>query len=309
MWITSSLTQVLTPTAIALGNFDGIHRGHQQVIQSICGIPGQVATVVTFDPHPYTFFTGQQRPLLTPRAEKVQQLEQLGIEQLVLLPFDQALSQLSAAQFVQEIVLARLQAAQIAVGADFRFGQHRQGDAPLLKTLAAAAGVPVTIAPLQQLGSERISSSAIRQALDAGEMAQVRQLLGRSYCLMGEVSQGQQLGRTLGFPTANLQLPSEKYLPRSGVYQVRVESPQQPELLPEAGQLGVMNLGCRPSVTAAGQTTVEVHLLNWSGDLYGRQLTVKLERFLRPEQKFSSLAELQAQIRQDCAIAQALIPV
>lgn len=277
-------------------------------MQAICGIPGLVATVVTFDPHPYTFFTGRQRPLLTPRTEKAQQLAWLGIEQLLLLPFDQALAQLSAEQFVQEIVIDALQASQIAVGADFRFGQQRRGDAQVLKTLATAAGAAVTIAPLEVVGNERISSSAIRQALDAGAMAQVTQLLGRPYCLMGEVIQGQQLGRTLGFPTANLQVPPEKYLPRSGVYQVRVES-QQPGPLPPLGQLGVMNLGCRPSVTATGQTTIEVHLLNWSGDLYGQQLTVKLERFLRPEQKFASLAELQAQIRRDCAIAQTLTPV
>ncbi|NEO85605.1 MAG: bifunctional riboflavin kinase/FAD synthetase [Spirulina sp. SIO3F2] len=304
MWKTQSLTQVLTPTAIALGNFDGLHRGHQQVIRSILDISDSVATVVTFDPHPHTFFTGRQRPLLTPRTEKVHQLEALGLEQLVLLPFDKNLAQLSAERFVQEILLEQLQATYIAVGANFHFGQGRRGNAQMLQTIAQAAGVQVAIAPIEQTDSERISSSGIRQALDQGEITKVNLFLGRSYQLQGTVVQGQQLGRTIGFPTANLQVSADKYLPRSGVYQVRVQSPQSPGLFPKSGQLGVMNIGMRPTVNNTSQTTIEIHLLNWSGDLYGQALSVSLEQFLRPEQKFDSLGALKAQIQRDCEIAQ-----
>jgi riboflavin kinase/FMN adenylyltransferase len=348
VWVTSSLSTVQTPTVVALGNFDGVHRGHQRVIAPIATPPQQaaaapwatpaqfwgysdrcpqsfasdnrsasatrdeqprdqpVATVLTFYPHPKEFFSGQPRPWLTPLAEKAAILASLGIQQLVLLPFNQALAALSPRTFVESILIDRLQAQHISVGADFHFGQGRAGTAPLLQTLAHDQGVQVTRVDLAQAGGDRISSSRIREALWTGDLATARQLLGRPYTLTGRVVQGRQLGRQLGFPTANLKLSPDKCLPRTGVYGVQVYGvPGYPAQQPWAG---VMNLGTRPTVNGHTQT-LEVHLLDWQGDLYGRTLTLTLETFLRPEQRFQSLDHLKTQIQADCRAAAAALAV
>ncbi len=341
MRFTSSLAKALTPTAVALGNFDGLHLGHQRVIQPILDSTEHIySTVVTFDPHPQEFFTGQRRPLLTPLDEKVQQLTLLGVKQLVLLPFNGELAALSPQEFVEKILLQQLRAQQISVGEDFCFGKQRRGTAIDLKAIASTFNIPVTMVPLHTCEGDRISSSSIRRALEQGDLEQAKALLGRPYTLTGYVVKGQQLGRKIGFPTANLQLPTEKFLPRQGVYAVRVlveEVGEQGageqggreqgsrgaregiysgslyEQLPPASKrseppcssassLGVMNIGNRPTVNGI-HPSVEVHLLDWSDDLYGKTLTVQLEKFLRPEQKFASLEALIAQIQVDCAIA------
>lgn len=358
MRVTSSLNAALTPTNVALGNFDGVHRGHQQVVKPILSshapkaltlppdsyregfqVDGSTwleephetpenspvgiaespyATVLTFHPHPREFFSGQRRTLLTPLPEKVQHLESLGVEQLVLLPFDQELASLAPQQFVEKILVHQLRANRVSVGEDFRFGYQRVGTAADLKKIAAAYGITVTLVPLHTCDGERISSSVIRNSLLEGDLQQVNRLLGRPYTLLGSVVEGQQLGRTIGFPTANLQVPPEKFLPRQGVYCVRVSITQQsrPQLKqkdvsfsspPNAFSLpGVMNIGVRPTVDGTAPT-IEVHLLDWSGDLYGKTLRVSLEKFLRPEQKFSSLDALKAQIQADTEAAKAIL--
>jgi riboflavin kinase/FMN adenylyltransferase len=251
---------------------------------------------MTFFPHPQDFFSGNTRPLLTPLTEKATQISRLGIGQLVLLPFDQHLASLSPEDFVETLLVKQLRVQHISVGKDFCFGKQRRGTVDDLKTLAARHGVTVHIAPLTCLGSDRISSSRIRQALESTDLDTVKALLGRPYSLVGRVVQGQRLGHTLGFPTANLQLPAEKFLPRSGVYSVWVQgATQTPYPLVPA----VMNLGTRPTVNGV-TLTAEVHLFNWQGDLYGKTLEVYLHSFLRPEQKFSSLDDLKAQIEHDC---------
>ncbi len=368
MWITSSIEAAKTPTNIALGNFDGVHLGHQRVMAQILGTPdldsaasnglgldesnaqgaasaeilssrsiaalqdnaiasgysqllgeldpgsstqkpdrkqakGQsYATVVTFFPHPQEYFSGAARALLTPIQEKTWQLAHLGIQQLVMLPFNPAIAQLSPEAFVRQILIEGLQAQHISVGNDFCFGKGRAGTAEMLAQIAAQYQVPVTRVALKQEDGDRISSSRIRQALQIGELAEATRLLGRPYILTGRVVRGQQIGRTIGFATANLQVPTDKYLPRTGVYSVRVYGKDL------TSQLGVMNIGNRPTV--GGQSlSVEVHLLDWSGDLYGQTLTVSLEAFIRPEQKFDSLAQLKAQIERDCETAkQAIAP-
>jgi riboflavin kinase/FMN adenylyltransferase len=257
-------------------------------------------TVLTFHPHPHEFFTGQPRLLLTPPDQKVVRLKQLGIEQLILLPFDQSLAALSPQAFVETILVQQLQATNVSVGENFRFGHQRAGNALDLQTLCGDYGIDVCIVPLETIEHERISSSIIRQALQDGEIERANRLLGYPYALTGTVIRGQQLGAKLGFPTANIQVATVKFLPRRGVYAVRVSSST---FNPQLGQqLGVMNLGVRPTVDGT-QQTVEIHLLDWSGDLYGHTLNVSLEQFLRPEQTFASLDELQAQIQADCAIA------
>ncbi|XZN92231.1 MAG: bifunctional riboflavin kinase/FAD synthetase [Microcoleus sp.] len=406
MWVTYSCTAALTPTAVALGNFDGFHLGHRQVVQPILNrsirensgqisatvsapqrdlgqpgpnnnenlvfepetrrefdpadslvlahwgknsdvglsqtrtedneIPGWnsdgavrfYGTVVTFDPHPQEFFTGQAKKLLTPLAEKIELLEAIGVEQLVLLPFDRELAALTAQEFVEEILVGQLQASRISVGMDFRFGRGRTGTAVDLQAIASNYGIDVTLVGLHTCGSgERISSSVIRESLASGDLQRANQLLGRPYSLVGPIVRGQQLGRTIGFPTANIQLPPSKFLPRFGVYAVRVsiedgdgvfqdESSsykwENPKSLRPGESLdlslvnGVMNVGCRPTVDGQ-QPTVEVHLLDWSGDLYGKTLSVSLVEFLRPEQKFPSLEALKTQIQADCDVARSVL--
>lgn len=333
MWITYSTTKALNPTAVALGNFDGLHRGHQKVIQPVLNFvksqetlpttsvhnsslihsTQQVySTVVSFNPHPKEFFSGQSRALLTPLEEKKLQLSIWGIQQLVLLPFDRELVALSPEDFVEKILVQQLGTQTISVGEDFCFGKQRSGTANDLQAIAAKFGIPVTVVPNFTWEGDRVSSSAIRQALTEGNLQRAKQLLGRPYILTGTVVKGQQLGRTIGFPTANLQLPPNKFLPRQGVYAVRVfiqaettdSSPLLDRLLPLAA--GVMNIGYRPTINGTTQS-VEIHLLDWSGDLYGKNLTVELEEFLRPEQKFASLEELKAQINADCTKAKSLL--
>ena len=297
MQIDSSLANILTPTAIALGNFDGIHRGHLEVIRPVLADrSGACKTVVSFDPHPQQYFTGQQRQLLTPHQEREIVLEQLGIEQLILLPFDQDLVKLSPQEFVSQIVDRQLQAKFISVGEDFRFGNQRAGDATNLVTLTAAMGIPTQIAPLETNEASRISSSRIRAALLAADLQLTQTLLGRYYSIAGTVINGQAIGRSIGFPTANLKYPVEKFLPRQGVYCVRVDTPAAKQLP------GVMNIGKRPTVDGLN-TTIEVHLLDWDGNLYQQQLTVYLHHFIRSEQKFPSLTALTDQIQADCDTA------
>lgn len=296
MQIESSLANILTPTAIALGNFDGIHRGHLEVIRPVLADRGGYKTVVSFDPHPQQYFTGQQRQLLTPHQERAIILEQLGIEQLILLPFDQELVKLSPEEFVDRILDRQLQARFISVGEDFRFGNQRAGNATDLVTLTAKLGITTQIATLETNADSRISSSQIRAALLAADLKLTQELLGRYYSIVGTVVNGQEIGRSIGFPTANLKYPAEKFLPRQGVYCVRVDTPAAKQLP------AVMNIGKRPTVDGVN-TTVEVHLLDWEGNLYGQQLTVYLYHFLRSEQKFPSLAALTAQIQADCDTA------
>jgi riboflavin kinase / FMN adenylyltransferase len=301
--INSALANILTPTAIALGNFDGIHRGHLEVMRPVLDWGGSgYKTVVTFDPHPQQYFTGQQRQLLTPHQERAIILEKLGIQQLILLPFDQDLVKLSPPEFIDRILVQKLQAQFVSVGEDFRFGNQRAGNTTDLVTLTAAAGISTQIAPLELDGDTRISSSRIRAALLAADLTQTQELLGRYYSIVGTVVTGQEIGRSIGFPTANLQYPAEKFLPRQGVYCVRVDTPAATQLP------AVMNIGKRPTVDGVN-TTVEVHLLNWDGDLYDQQLTVYLHKFLRSEQKFPSLTALTEQIQADCDIAKVFFQI
>ncbi|MGL5831670.1 MAG: bifunctional riboflavin kinase/FAD synthetase [Waterburya sp.] len=343
--ITHFTSQALVPTAIAIGKFDGLHRGHQQVIQPVLDrarkqetknrnqygenrrqghssfphtSPITVTkkrvrpTVLAFNPHPQEFFQGKPYPLLTPLNEKAQQLISWGIEQLVLLPFNKELTALSPQDFVEKILVQQLHARMISVGEDFCFGKQRSGTARDLQAIATKLGIPVTIVPNFTYKGERISSSSIRQALAKGDPQRVSALLGRPYTLSGNVIKGQQLDRIIGFPTANIHILTNKRLPRHGVYAVRVfikietaNSCSLPDrLLPVA--IGVMNIGCCSEIKDI-QQLVKVHLLNWSGDLSGKNLTIQLEKFLRPEQKFASLENFKAQKRTDCAIASSLL--
>jgi len=341
VWVTSSLAAVLRPTRIALGNFDGVHLGHQEVIRQVLrsdldwegrswryrcvslpsvgrslseselyqsltspqreGEPEATeigerkfyTTVVTFNPHPQVFFSGQTRSLLSPIAEKVDTLRSLGVDQLVLLPFTAELAALSPEAFVQQIVCTGLDAQAVSVGGNFRFGHRRSGTAEDLQRLCQQRQIEAHIVNLHHVQGDRVSSSAVRAALEAGELERANALLGRAYRVAGTVEQGQQLGRTIGFPTANIHLPPDKFLPKWGVYAGRVWLRDRETWMP-----GVLNIGCRPTVDGK-RPTVEVHLINWQGNLYGHCLSIELVHFLRPEAKFASLDALKQQIHLD----------
>ncbi len=306
MRILSATNDLKTPTAIALGNFDGVHRGHRAVLQRVIDFAQQAdpllhPAVVSFNPHPRTFFSGRSQPLLTPLTEKVEQLTAIAIEQLVLLPFTEKLANLSPRQFVQSVLVEQLQAKFISVGQDFCFGYQRQGNVQDLQNLGQEFGITVAIAVLEQMDKNRISSSRIRRALKEGELEIANDLLGRPYALRGTVITGQQLGRKLGFPTANLSLPDDKLWPKYGVYAGWVNLNPVSDSIP-----AVINLGDRPTVNGQ-EPSAEVHLLQWSGDLYGQGLEVNLLHYLRPERKFANLDELKGQINQDCQQAEKLL--
>lgn len=306
MLSTSDINQIVTPTAIALGNFDGLHQGHQRVIAPILDIAhlsGLVPTVVSFEPHPQEFFGKVPRLLLTPLPEKIAYLDQMGIAQLVLLPFDSDLAKLSAREFIDRI-LVNIQAREVSVGFNFKFGYQRSGS---VTDLAEVWGDRLHVIAKQEMSDGmRISSSLIRDALAVGNVDLASCLLGRNYSLSGTVISGQKIGRTIGFPTANIQTHPQKFLPKDGVYAVRVTGDSIPSNLARVN--GVMNIGIRPTVENIGnnQRSLEVHILNWHGDLYGSEIKVEIIEFLRAEQKFANVDGLKAQIKTDCDRALAI---
>ena len=292
------------PTALALGSFDGLHAGHRRVIGQAIDGAAAVPTVVSFWPHPREVLFGEARLRLDLPSEKLKLLQPLGIEQLVLVPFTRELSRLSAEEFVNTVLLDTLQAQRIAVGANFRFGNNRSGDADVLQRVAAARGVEVLVTEIVEDGNGRMSSSRIRAALESGDLDTARTLLGRAYRFQGRVVRGRGLGRELGWPTANLQVDGRKFLPALGVYAAWawVDGRDQP-------LAAVMNLGPQPTVDPTSPSAVEVHLLDRSMELEGRQLMVEPVQRLRGQQRFSGLEELSAQIGRDADQARSLLSV
>ena len=292
------------PTALALGSFDGLHAGHRRVIGQAIDGTAAVPTVVSFWPHPREVLFGEARLRLDLPSEKLKLLQPLGIEQLVLVPFTRELSRLSAEEFVNTVLLDTLQAQRIAVGANFRFGNNRSGDADVLQRVAAARGVEVLVTEIVEDGNGRMSSSRIRAALERGDLDTAKTLLERPYRFQGRVVRGRGLGRELGWPTANLQVDGRKFLPALGVYAAWawVDGSDQP-------LAAVMNLGPQPTVDPTSPSAVEVHLLDRSMELEGRQLMVEPVQRLRGQQRFSGLEELSAQIGRDADQARSLLSV
>ena len=288
----------------ALGNFDGVHRGHAAVLDLARRPethPGAPLGVVTFEPHPRAFFAPEAPPFrLMNDAARAHRLEKLGVERLFVLPFDAALAALSPEAFARDVLARGLGLSHVVVGADFRFGKGRAGDAEALRRLGAAHGFEVTVAPLLHAEEERISSTAIREALLAGEPEKAARMLGHWHRIDGTVAHGDKRGRDLGFPTANL--PLDGILPpRFGVYAVEVEVLTGPH----AGRYaGAASLGVRPTF-GINAPNLETYLLDFSGDLYGAEISVALIAFLRGEEKFDDVDALVAQMHRDVAEARA----
>lgn len=284
------------PVFLTVGTFDGVHLGHQALIASVQEQARQsdgVAAVFTFQNHPREVVSpGSCPPALTPWPEKARLLEALGVDVLIGLPFTEEFSRTSATAFMEEILLRRCAAAMIASGDNFRFGHHGEGDANLLRAAAAKDRFQFfEAAPVLQKDGHWISSTRIRAALAEGNVEGAAEMLGRPHRVVGSVASGDGLGRTIGFPTANLQFADNYALPADGVYAVRVE--HRGKTWP-----AMMNIGWRPTV--GGRThRVEVHLLGFDGDLVGETLAVAFIARLRDEQRFPGLDVLKAQLARD----------
>ena len=288
-------------TSVAMGNFDGIHRGHASVIDLARG--AAPLGIVTFEPHPRQYFAPDSPPFRLMNAEaRANRLAKLGVEHLFALPFDAVLAGLTPEGFVDDVLHRGLGVAHVVVGADFCFGKARRGTAADLERLCAARGIAVTVAPLVAEAGVSISSSAIRAALTDGDPRAAAAMLGHWHRIEGEVLHGEKRGRDLGYPTANMSLAG-LHLPRLGVYAVRVDVLTGPL----AGACkGAASLGVRPMF---GQNipNLETYLFDFSGDLYGQHLSVALVEYLRPEMRFDGLPGLIAQMDTDCARAREIL--
>lgn len=292
---------------LVIGNFDGVHRGHQALLaQARAQRPGHRVVVLTFEPHPREFFAqsrNQPTPAfrLTLAMQKEKLLRAYGADQVVMLGFDATLSQLSAQDFIRRVIVDGLGAAHVCVGEDFAFGAGRAGTLETLRTEGALYGFEVTaLAPVRDEQGAVLSSSRVRVALAAGDLAQAEALLGHSWCVSAVVIKGDQRGRTLGFPTANQDL-SRLQLPPYGIYAVRVRIEGE-----EGWRDGVANLGIRPMFEVASPL-LETFIFDFTGDLYGKIVDVQVVDFIRGEAKFDSLDSLMAQMKQDCLAARAVL--
>ena len=278
----------------ALGFFDGVHLGHQALLKACRELAeehGCRAGVVTFTAHPDALVFGKAPVLLTTTEDRKRLLRAYGTESVWELPFDKEIMSTHWSDFLTQLVQAG--AAGFVCGDDFRFGAGGNGTAKKLAAFCESRGLPCAIVPEQIMDGGRISSTRIRELLEAGEVAAANRLLGHSHILSGIVTEGKQLGRKLGFPTANLPLPDGVLIPKRGVYATKVT-------VGEKDYLAVTNIGTRPTVDGEG-VNAECHLLDFAGDLYGKEITLAFYDFLRPEQKFADLNALKEQIDADTA--------
>ena len=291
--------------AVALGNFDGVHLGHQQVIAGAAAAAkaiGAPLAVITFDPHPRRLFQPDEPAFrLMTTDQQARALEALGVDLLYVLNFDFEMANFSDRDFVEKVLHDGLGVRHVAVGFDISFGKGRTGSPEAMKAYGAELGFTVSVAEAAGEGAEKYSSTAVREALRDGHPETAAAILARPFAIEGVVRRGQQLGRTLGFPTANVFMV-DYVVPRLGVYATRTRLPGG------RVQAGVANIGNNPT-TGEVETRLEVWLFDFDEDLYGQVIETQLIAFLRPEEKFSSIDEMVVQIRRDEATARAILGV
>lgn len=292
---------VPSPVVLAIGNFDGVHLGHAALVKCLTeaafrlGLP---PTVLTFEPHPREFFSPASAPArLSTLREKLELLAESGISQVMISRFNAAFAQLTADEFIQQVLVAGLRVRHLIIGDDFRFGRGRTGDFQHLQAAGERLGFSVEAMGSVTVGDERVSSSGVRRALARGDMEHAARLLGRPYVIDGQVTHGDKIGRQLGFATANLRIKHNP-LPMAGVFAVEV-SGLGPQPLS-----GVANLGIRPTVGGT-RPLLEVHLFDFNRDIYGAHISVRFVHKLRDEQRFPNFDALKAQIAADAAAARA----
>lgn len=282
-------------SAVTIGNFDGVHLGHQCVLNRLkqqAKIKNIPTVVMVFEPFPVEYFCPKDAPVrLMNLREKVHALKREGVDFVLCLTFNQAFSQLSADEFIQRVLIDGLNAKHLVVGDDFCFGFQRQGNFELLQQQSTQLGFDVEAMPTYQLDGRRVSSTRVREVLQQPNLESANRLLGHDFRFEGRVIHGQKLGRKLGFPTLNLN-PKRLQMPVSGVFAVRVAG------LDHQAWPGVANIGVRPTVQGS-RPSIEVHLFNWQKMVYGAHVEVRLEAFIRPEMKFDGLETLRAQIQLD----------
>lgn len=282
-------------SVVTVGTFDGVHLGHQAIMQRVKDFAAEhslQSTIVTFDPHPRKVLGKGTVTILTTTAEKLDIFASAGIDQVVVIPFSREFAALSSEVFVREILVDKLAAREMVVGYDHHFGRNREGGFEALLQLGSQYGFAVHQVPQLVNGGEAVSSTQIRQLLEAGEVAKAARFMGRLYGIEGIVKPGDGRGKEIGFPTANIELSeADKQVPGKGVYAVEVEVDQQ-------SYGGMMNIGTRPTFDF-DYLTLEAHLFNFNDSLYGKKLKVRFKKFLRPERKFSGIEELRAQLKKD----------
>ena len=294
------------PTALTIGNFDGVHRGHQVMLARLkerARALGLRACVLTFEPHPLELFAPQTAPTrLTSLREKLELLAAHGVECVQVSRFNRAYASRSPQDFIEQVLLAGLGMRWLLIGDDFRFGARRAGDFALLQEASRTHGFGLEAMPTVAQEGARVSSSAVRAALAAGRLAEAEALLGRPYSISGRVVHGDKLGRQIGYPTANVQLRHNRP-PLAGIFAVRTLDGQG------RSRDGAASLGLRPTVDNSGQAKLEVHLFDFCGDLYGQHLRVDFLHKIRDEEKFPSVDALKARIAQDCELAKEFLAV
>jgi len=304
--------QGLAPAAVTIGNFDGVHRGHQAMLARVIAVArdrGLTASVLTFEPHPRELFTPAAAPTrLTSLREKLELLAAHGVDHVHVQRFSRAFAALSPEAFVERTLVGVLAARWVLVGEDFRYGARRAGDFASLAAEAGRRGFELEAMPTVTSNGTRVSSSAVRDALARGDLQGAAALLGRPYSISGRVVHGEKLGRALGYATANVQLKHNRP-PLGGIFAVRVHGAGAG---PGAGVAdrprdGVASLGVRPTVHADGRPVLEVHLFDFADDLYGRHLRVEFLAKIRDEERYPDLDTLKAQIARDCDAARALL--
>jgi riboflavin kinase/FMN adenylyltransferase len=304
MLMTHGWPRATRPNAVTIGNFDGIHQGHQAMLARLTARAASVGgapTVLTFEPHPREVFTPADAPTrLTSLREKLEILRSLGVAHVHVCRFTRAFAALTAEDFVRRILVDGLKARYVLVGDDFRFGARRAGDFALLQRMGEEYGFQAEELHTVEAAGQRASSTAVRDALAAGDMAAAAQLLGRPYSISGRVVGGDQLGRRIGYPTANIQLKHNRP-PVKGIFAVHVQG------LGKTDWPGVASLGTRPTVHPDGKPTLEVHLFNFDRSIYRQHLRVEFLHKLRDEAKFPNLETLIAQIDMDAKQARELL--
>jgi len=292
--------EIARPTVLTLGVFDGLHLGHQLIMKTVVDrarATGAVPTVITFEPHPRAVLHPESAPpLLQTLDQKIEAMGVLGIEQTIVIHFDQAFSQIRAQDFLRDAVVDRLQAKEVYLGRGFFFGHNREGNIDLLRRVSEQLGFVADEVPEVRLHGKRIGSTRIRELLLAGRVNLARRMLGRPYGVEGPVVRGDARGNQLGFPTANIH-PHNRVIPHGGVYVTAT-------LIEGQWRRSVTNIGTRPTFGDNLGPSVETHVLNWAGDLYGDVVRVRFLHRLRDEKKFSSVDELKIQIESDVARAQ-----
>lgn len=303
----NSVPEKFRGATVVIGNFDGVHRGHQAVIGQAADIARSASTALvamTFEPHPRAYFKPEIDPFrLTPFRSKVNQIAALGVDAMLVVRFDQNLSKLTADAFIDDVIVAGLGARHVVVGYDFSFGRDRGGNIRLLAAKAKESGFGfLSVEPVASADAVIYSSTAIRNHLTSGKPGHAAALLGRPFEIEGKVVQGDQIGRTIGFPTANVLL-GEYIRPAFGIYAVRVG------VETKSGTLwhdAAANLGTRPTVGGT-RPLLEPHLFNFSGDLYGQRIRVAFIEYIRPEVRYDTLEEMTVQIEKDCDVARRIL--